>query len=53
MIRLGRSLLNQPINNLVKQNKSVVDILSRNQSTLSKTLLNGRTPSFYQVRNKT
>jgi len=53
MIRVGRSLFNKPLNSLVKQNNQVVDILSRNNSTLSKGgLLNGRTPSYYQVRNK-
>jgi len=55
MIRLGRSLLNQPIANLVKQNKQVADILTRSNSTFSKTVLlnNGRAPSYFQVRNKT
>lgn len=53
MIRVGRSLFNKPLTSLVKQNNQVVDILSsRNNSTLAKGLLNLRTPSYYQVRNK-
>jgi hypothetical protein len=54
MIRLGRSLLNQPIADLVKQNKQVTEILKRSNSTFIKSniLNNRRTPSYYQVRNK-
>jgi hypothetical protein len=52
MIRLSRNLFNQPLVNLMKQNKQVSEILTKNNSTFSKGLLNGRTPSFFQVRNK-
>ena len=52
MIRLSRNLFNQQNVKFIKQNKQVEDILKKNKSTFSKGLLNGRTPSFFQVRNK-
>jgi len=45
MMRLGRTILNQPLN------KQINDIFSRSKSTLTKGLSNQRLPSFSQIRN--
>lgn len=46
MIRIGRALLNQPIN------KQISDVLARNNSTLTRDLLSQRVPSFAQAIRK-